>query len=252
MVTRVIVATLGERPSLKATLVSIAKQKITDLEIKIVCPLQKLKKVQEIAQECLTSNFELIQDSGKGLGAAINQGYKQLGDFEYFCWLNDDDELTTGSLERSINFLDTNQNFHAVIGTLGYLRKDKGRIMRNRVTTLHTFITRIGPNLIPQPGSLLRRTSIGELEPLNEKYKYAMDLDMWLRIMKSGKIGIIKETQALMNWHLDSITVSNRKKASIEAFQIRLRNSQNLIRKFLVIACYFPSRLLASILSKIN
>lgn len=252
MVTRVIVATLGERPSLKATLVSITKQKITDLEIKIVCPRQKLKKVQEIAQECLTSNFELIQDLGKGLSAAINQGYKALGDFEYFCWLNDDDELTTGSLERSINFLDINQNFYAVIGTLGYLQEGSDRIVLNRVTKLHTFIARIGPNLIPQPGSLLRRTLIGESGPLNEKYKYAMDLDMWLRIMKSGKIGIIKETQALMNWHQDSITVSNRKKASIEAFQIRLRNSQNLTRKFLVIACYFPSRLLASILSKIN
>ena len=252
MVTRIIVATLGERPSLRATLTSIEKQKITDLEVKIVCPLQKLEKVQEIAQECLPLNFELIQDAGKGLSAAINQGYEALGDFEYFCWLNDDDELTTGSLERSINFLDAKPNFHAVIGTLGYLRKDKRKIVRNRVTKSNILVTKIGPNVIPQPGSLVRRTSIGKVRLLNEKYKYAMDLDMWLRIMKIGKIGIIKETQAVMNWHQDSITVSNRKKASIEAFQIRLRNSQNLIRKLLVIICYLPTRLLSSILSKIN
>ena len=252
MVTRIIVATLGERPSLRATLTSIEKQKITDLEVKIVCPLQKLEKVQEIAQECLPLNFELIQDAGKGLSAAINQGYEALGDFKYFSWLNDDDELTTGSLERSINFLDTNQNFYAVVGSLGYLRKDKSKIVRNKVTKLNTLVTKIGPNVIPQPGSLVRRTSIGEAILLNEKYKYAMDLDMWLRIMKIGKIGIIKETQAVMNWHQDSITVSNRKKASIEAFQIRLRNSQNLFRKVLVIICYFPTRLLSNILSKIN
>jgi hypothetical protein len=120
------------------------------------------------------------------------------------------------------------------------------------VTKANIFITKIGPNIIPQPGSLVRRTSIGAAKPLNEKYKYAMDLDMWLRIMKFGKIGIIKETQALMNWHQDSITVSNRGKASSEAFQIRLRNSQNLFRKFLVIICYLPTRLISSILSKIN
>jgi GT2 family glycosyltransferase len=252
LVTRVIVATLGERPSLRATLDSIAKQKIIDLEIKIVCPLQKLDKVQEIAQEFLSTNFELIQDSGKGLSAAINQGYEAPGVFKYFCWLNDDDELTTGSLERAINCLDANPNFYAVVGTLGYLRKDKSKIVRNRVTKANIFITKIGPNIIPQPGSLVRRTSIGAAKPLNEKYKYAMDLDMWLRIMKFGKIGIIKETQALMNWHQDSITVSNRGKASSEAFQIRLRNSQNLFRKFLVIICYLPTRLISSILSKIN
>jgi hypothetical protein len=87
LVTRLIVATLGERPSLRATLASIAKQKITDLEVKIVCPLQKLEKVQGIAQECLSSNFELIQDSGKGLSAAINQGYEAPGVFDYFSWL---------------------------------------------------------------------------------------------------------------------------------------------------------------------
>jgi GT2 family glycosyltransferase len=252
LVTRVIVATLGERPSLKATLVSIAKQKIKDLEVKIVCPQNNLEKVQEIVQEYLPLNFELIHDAGKGLSAAINQGYEAQGDFEYFCWLNDDDELTTGSLERSINSLDANPNFCAVIGTLGYLRKDKNKIMRNRVIKLNILITKIGPNIIPQPGSLVRRNSIGEARLLNEKYKYAMDLDMWLRIMKIGKIGILKETQAVMNWHQDSITVSNRKKASIEAFQIRLRNSQNLFRKLLVIICYLPTRFLSSILSKID
>jgi glycosyltransferase involved in cell wall biosynthesis len=252
LVTRIIVATLGERPSLKAALISIAKQKITDLEVKIVCPLQKIEKVQGIAQACLPSNFELIQDAGKGLSAAINQGYEAPGDFEYFCWLNDDDELTAGSLERSINSLDANPNFYAVVGTLGYVRKDKSKIVRNKVTNLNISITKIGPNIIPQPGSLVRRTSIGEARLLNEKYKYAMDLDMWLRIMEIGRIGIINETQAVMNWHQDSITVSNRKNASIEAFQIRLTNSQNLFRKFLVIICYLPTRLLSSILSKIN
>jgi hypothetical protein len=252
VVTRVIVATLGERPSLKSTLISIAKQNVKELEIKIVCPQSNLEKVQEIAQECLSSNFEIIHDAGKGLSGAINQGYEARGEFDYFCWLNDDDELTNGSLERSIYSLDTNQNFYAVIGTLAYLRKDKSKVVKNKVTKLHFFITKIGPNIIPQPGSLLRRISIGETRPLNEKFKFAMDLDMWLKIMKIGKIGIIKETQAVMNWHQDSITVSNRKKASIEAFQIRLRNSQNLFRKFLVIICYLPTRLLSSILSKIN
>ena len=252
MVTRVIVATLGERPSLKATLVSIANQEINNLEIKVVCPQSNLEKVQELAQECNLSNFEIIHESGKGFSAAINQGYEALGDFEYFCWLNDDDVLTTGSLERSINFLEDNKNFDAVIGTLGYLRKGKSKIMNNKVTQFNTVIAKIGPNIIPQPGSLVRRTSIRDARPVNEKYKYAMDLDMWLRILKFGKIGIIQEVQAVMHWHQDSITVSNRKKASIEAFQIRIRNSQNLFRKILVIICYFPTRLLSSILSKID
>ena len=41
MQTRIIVATLGERKTLKQTLKSIANQKITDLEVKIVIPKGK-------------------------------------------------------------------------------------------------------------------------------------------------------------------------------------------------------------------
>ena len=79
-----------------------------------------------------------------------------------------------------------------------------------------------------------------------------MDLDMWLRILANGQIGIIKESQALMNWHSDSITISNRKKASIEAFQIRYRNAKNIIIKSLVVIFYIPTRFLSSLISKIS
>lgn len=252
MITRVIVATLGERATLKETLNSIAKQNIGEAEVKIVCPQNSLLKVQKMAEECLISNFELIRDSDKGLSAAINQGFKAPGNFEYFCWINDDDELTMKSLERARNFLETNRKFNAVIGSLEYSRKNKNRIFRNRVTKLNLIISKVGPNVITQPGSLLRRTAILEEQLLNEKYKYAMDLDMWLRIMRYGKIGIIKEIQAVMKWHKDSITIGNRKSASIEAFQIRLSNSETLMRKLLVIICYLPTRLMSSLLSKIH
>jgi glycosyltransferase involved in cell wall biosynthesis len=250
--TRVIIATLGERPSLKETLGSIEKQNINELEIKIVCTKDSLSKVRQIAQECHLSNFELVEDSGKGLSAAINQGYEVPGDFEYFCWINDDDELTMKSLERSISFLEVNQNFCAVIGSLRYTRKAKSINLQNRVTPLNLLISKIGPNIITQPGSLIRRTAINEGKLLCEKYKYAMDLDMWLRIMRNGKIGIINEIQAVMKWHKDSITVTNRRMASIEAFQIRMSYSQNLTRRVLVVIFYLPTRLLSSVFSKIG
>jgi hypothetical protein len=99
---------------------------------------------------------------------------------------------------------------------------------------------------------LIRRSALNNQQLLNEKYKYAMDLDMWLRILNNGQIGIIQENQALMNWHSDSITIINRKKASIEAFQIRYRNAQNIIIKSLVIMLYIPTRILSSLISKIT
>ena len=252
MQTRIIVATLGERKSLEQTLKSIANQEISDLEVKIVIPKDKTESLNQMAVEANLKNYELIVDEGRGLSAAINQGFSIYGDFEFFGWINDDDELTTNSLSRSINFLISNSNKNAVIGNLGYLSSKSNKIITNRVSKINLFVSKIGPNVIPQPGSLIRKSAFNNQLLLNEKYKYAMDLDMWLRILANGQIGIIKESQALMNWHSDSITISNRKKASIEAFQIRYRNAKNVLIKSLVVISYIPTRILSSLISKIS
>jgi glycosyltransferase involved in cell wall biosynthesis len=252
MQTRIIVATLGERNTLKQTLKSITTQNITDLEVKIVIPKDKADYLNQIATEVNLKNYQLIVDEGKGLSAAINQGFSAEGDFEFFGWINDDDELTKNSLGRSINFLISNSNKNAVIGNLGYLSSKSNKIITNKVSKINLFISKIGPNIIPQPGSLIRKSAISNQQLLNVNHKYAMDLDLWLRILKNGQIGIIKESQALMNWHSDSITISNRKKASIEAFQIRYRNTQNRVIKILVVIFYIPTRILANLISKIS
>ena len=252
MQTRIIVATLGERNTLKQTLKSIAIQNITDLEVKIVIPKGKADYLNQIATEANLKNYEIIVDEGRGLSAAINQGFSTEGDFEFFGWINDDDELTTNSLSRSINFLISNINKSAVIGNLGYLSSKSNKIITNKVSKINLIVSKIGPNVIPQPGSLIRKSAFSGQLLLNENYKYAMDLDMWLRILANGQIGIIKESQALLNWHSDSITISNRKKASIEAFQIRYGNAKNIIIKSLVVIFYIPTRFLSSLISKIS
>jgi glycosyltransferase involved in cell wall biosynthesis len=88
MQTRIIVATLGERKSLKQTLKSIVNQNITDLEVKIVIPKDKTEFLNQIAKEVDLKNYELIEDEGRGLSAAINQGFSVEGDFEFFGWIS--------------------------------------------------------------------------------------------------------------------------------------------------------------------
>ena len=249
---RITVATLGQRESLKNTLKSISNQKIVGLEVKIVVPVLKIQEIDSLAKEIELTNYEIIQDQNRGLSAAINQGFDAKGDFDFFCWINDDDELTEGSLFRSLKLIQSDLNVLAVFGNLGYILNKKGKVITHRVSKLSFRLTKIGPNVITQPGSLIRRTAINNETLLNENYKYAMDLDLWLRILKVGEIGIVNETQALMNWHDDSITVSNRKKASIEAFNIRYKNSGSLFIKLLVVLFYLPTRFLSSLLTKIS
>ena len=251
MKTRIIVATLGERNTLKQTLKSIAIQNIDDLEVKIVIPIGKTDYLNQITTEVNLMNYQLIEDEGRGLSAAINQGFSAQGDFEFFGWINDDDELSINSLSRSINFLDCNKECLAVIGRLEYIREKSEKRLVNKVSVFNLYISKFGPNMIPQPGSLIKRLAVAEEKLLDETYKYAMDLDLWLKIMKFGKVGILKEIQALMNWHGDSITVSNRKRATNEAFRIKLKHSEKIVYKVITICLYVPTRLILGFLSKV-
>jgi hypothetical protein len=240
MKVRVIVATLGERKSLESCFESIKKQELSEIEVVIVTPLDSLGKVDQIAKHTLKSNYQIIEDANNGLSAAINQGFNATGDFKYFCWINDDDQFEAGSLQRSVLFMERNQDYSAVVGTLKYKFENSKKIIFNKVSKVSLLISEIGPNLIPQPGSLIRKDKIMNFL-LNEKYNYAMDLDLFLRLKKNGKIGIIKEVQAILNYDLNTITLKNRKEASKEAFKIRKLNAKNTLFKLLNVIFYLPT-----------
>jgi glycosyltransferase involved in cell wall biosynthesis len=244
---RIIVATLGERASLENCFKSINKQDFSEIEVVIVTPSRSIKKVEELAKEILKYNYQVIEDNNKGLSAAINQGFEAAGEFEYFSWLNDDDELTIGSIKRSKSKLDSNHNYSAVVGTLEYRFENSNKVLLNKVSKLKLIISEFGPNLIPQPGSLIRKVKIDSFL-LNENYQYAMDLDLFLRLKKKGKIGLIKDIQALLNYDSDTITLKNRRNATKEAFQIRMLNSRNILIKFLNLFFYTPTYFLMYII----
>ena len=157
MKTRLIVATLVERNSLEKTVSSIVKQNLSDLEVIFVLPKNKSETVEKICETENLKNYRILIDEKKGLSHAINQGFGYEGNFEYFSWINDDDELTPFSLQRSINFLDNQSNYLAVVGSLNYRILDKNNIRLNQVNFLTFVVATFGPNIIPQPGSLIRR-----------------------------------------------------------------------------------------------
>jgi len=240
MKVRIIVATLGERASLENCFKSIKKQDLPEIEVVVVTPAKSLFKVEDLAKNILKFNYEIIEDSNKGLSAAINQGFEAAGEYQYFSWLNDDDELTIGSIKRSILKLESNLKYSAVVGTLQYKFENSNKVLLNKVSKFKLLVSKFGPNLIPQPGSLIRRDKINNFL-LNENYKYAMDLDLFLKLMSQNKIGVVKDTQAILNYDSETITLKNRKKATKEAFQIRLINSRNLSVKVLNLFFYLPT-----------
>ena len=89
--------------------------------------------------------------------------------------------------------------------------EDAGRtITVSRAGDLATRILGWGPDLVPQPASLTRLESLLAAGVYDESLRFAMDLDMFLRLKRLGPFLSTRREVAAFRWHADSLTVANR------------------------------------------
>ncbi|MCX6432176.1 MAG: glycosyltransferase [Actinobacteria bacterium] len=201
-----VVATLGRRPEyLRQTLVSIRSQDVP-AEVVIVAPLDA-PGIHETAAEFGT---RLLADPGS-LTKAINLGVNEvLGAHRYVNWLNDDDLLEPGSLRATVTALEQD---HAAVVAFGSCRYIDGTGRELWISKAGPWAPRVlswGPDLIPQPGMLVRADSWRAVNGLDESYRLAFDLDLLLRLKRIGALVDVGQVVSSFRWHADSLTVDDR------------------------------------------
>lgn len=201
-----VVPTLGRRPEyLRQTLQSIRSQDVAT-DIVIVAPLDA-PGIWETAQEF---GAQLIEDPG-GLPAAINLGMEQgLVDHAYVNWLNDDDLLEPGSLAATTAALERGKDAAVAFGACRYVDGQGRELWVSKAGPWAPRILKWGPDLIPQPGMLVRASAWRQVGGLDTSYRLAFDLDLLLRLQR---IGSLVDTGAIVSsfrWHADSLTVDDR------------------------------------------
>ena len=173
----------------------------------------------------------VVQDPGIGLAGAINAGIGALPNSIEFCsWIGDDDLLEPGSIKDCEAILDANSGAVMVFGRCKYITSDGGLIGINKSGQWAVPLLRIGPCLIPQPGSLFRRKAFHEIGGLDSKYGWAFDFDLFIRLSKAGKLVHIKRVLGSFRWHSDSLTVGQRRNSVSEASRVR----KSHLPKFLI------------------
>jgi GT2 family glycosyltransferase len=84
--------------------------------------------------------------------------------------------------------------------------------------------------MIPQPGSLFRRSSFEEVGGLDPKFGWAFDFDLFIKLSKLGKARFINQTLASFRWHPQSLSVEFRKKSVAEASLVRVNHLPKVLR----------------------
>jgi GT2 family glycosyltransferase len=173
----------------------------------------------------------VVLDAGGGLAAAINQGIRALpSTVKYVNWLGDDDLLTANSLFTSAAALDKDNQTVMAFGSCDYIDGEGQTVWVNKSGQWAVPLLRFGPDLIPQPGALFRRTAFEKVGGLRTDLGWAFDFDLFIRLSKVGKLRFLNQTLAKFRWHPESLSVEHRKKSVSEASQVRVSHLPALLR----------------------
>lgn len=224
----VVLPTLGQRlDTLEQTLSSIqAQSKTVNLRLAVVIPSNAIEA------RSLASSYGaiLIDDPGTGISGAINAGIMSRNDEEFYAWMGDDDLFRPNGLLLLQQLLDSDSEAIVAYGGCDYIDPSGRIITTSRAGKLAQFLLRWGPDLIPHPGSMIRMTALEEVGLFDENLKFAMDLDLFLRLQKHARFTCSTQTVSAFRWHPDSITVGNRRESSRESEYVKARHLPTMIR----------------------
>jgi hypothetical protein len=222
----VVVPTIGERPQyLESTLKSI--REAGESYIVLVgrkgfegSPFQKLGLVDLYVDEEDTS-----------VPNKINQGFRALPEnIEFITWIGDDDLLAPGALEVATKALEMPERPVLVFGHCQYIDSEGKNVLVKRSGSWAVALLRFGPQLIPQPSAFFRRDAFEKVGGLSDKFQFAFDFDLFLKLSQNGKSVFINKILSSHRWHRTSLTYSRRWESVREASKVRVANLSPLTR----------------------
>ncbi len=214
-----VIPTLGTRVDyLRQTITSMQQPGLTPM-IRVVVPPERHEAV-EIARRL---GADVLDDPGS-LPAAINAGLADLPpSVRFVSWLGDDDLLTTGSLAATRGALEADEAAVLAYGACQYVDDTGAPIWVSRAGRHAQWILPWGPDLIPQPGMLVRAEAWTAVGGLDESLRFAFDLDLLLKLKRVGSFVDVGCVVSRFRWHADSLTVSDRTRSLDESDLVKRR-----------------------------
>lgn len=220
--------TLGDRLQyLQRTLESIREQRAdVTLRLVVVCP----PNAHEARKLALDHGAHIVDDPARGLSAAVNAALEARAGERYWAWLGDDDLFLPGGLSRLKLLIEEDSRAVVAYGGCSYIDEKERELWVSAAGPLAAKVLPWGPNLIPNPASLIDLDSIVEVGGFDDGLRLAMDLDLFLRLRRHGSFRSTRRAVSAFRWHQESLTVANRQRSAREANAVRRRYLPRPIR----------------------
>ena len=201
-----------------------------ELEILVGTLESKIKA----AKRALPPGARVVPESTEpGLAKKLDLLLRELSvECDIIGWLGDDDLLTEGSIAQSVAAFEKDPEVVMTYGGCDYIDANGDVIFTNQSGEWASAILRFGPQLIPQPGSLMRRTAFEKTSGLSNEFALAFDFDLFLQLKNQGNFAYLNKTLAQFRWHPTSLSVKRRMRSATEASRVRRRHYNGLAKLF--------------------
>jgi glycosyltransferase involved in cell wall biosynthesis len=222
-----------------------------DGSVDIIKRYDKLVKSKGFKPNCLGVTIEWWSKKDKGQSDAINKGFKKATG-EYLAWLNSDDVYYPGAMAAALKEFDKDKNLGLVYTDFEDIDAESKHLENRHADPFDLErIVHVG-NMVPQPASFMLREAAKSVGFLNEKYHYAMDYDLWIRIGQKYTVKKTKGCWAKFRLHDESKTVSLEKKFWKEVWEISRKNGADITSPIFINHYFSVSPFLMTTINRIG
>jgi glycosyltransferase involved in cell wall biosynthesis len=170
---------------LEETIMSVLNQAYPNLEY-IIMDGGSTDNSVDIIKKYASQLTYWESEKDRGFGHAINKGFEKATG-EIVCWLNSDDLFLPGTLTIVAKYFNANADVDLVFGNRHVIDKDSKFLYTRDYFFYLPGQLKFGKTF-PQECTFWRRKVFSETGKLDENLKYTIDLDLWCRISKAGRI----------------------------------------------------------------
>jgi glycosyltransferase involved in cell wall biosynthesis len=215
----IVTCTWNSAATLADTLASVQRQTCRDVEHIFVDGGSTDGTLDMIA--AYPGNKRVLRDVGGGISRAMNEGIAAArGDFVAHLHSDDyyasDDVLATVAARFACDCVDW------VFGTVQVLKE--GRLIAPYPMLPFSYRSlAAGRASVPHPAVFIRRSVFERVGRFDESLKYAMDIDLWLRLGQVAQPATVDRPLTVFREHAGSVSSANKVKARQEEFAVRRR-----------------------------
>jgi len=164
-----------------------------------------------------------VSEKDEGQSDAISKGISRSSG-EIIGWINSDDALYPGSLNKVGKFFELNPDTDVLIGGLSYADSDGKIIKNNFYFPLSRFLSSTGVIAFGQQSMFFRKSAYEKVGSIRKDFHFCMDTELVYRFLENGcEFKVTHNLLGVFRWHQNMKSINREGRKAYEEKYISRR-----------------------------